>query len=52
MDSTVYNPKLLDLLDDNNTYKLIRPKTNLKSVNSFIKSYKKFVSKEDKFFVN
>ena len=47
MDSSVYNQKLMDLLNDNNTEQ-ISLQTILKNVNNFIMSYKKLVLKEDK----
>ena len=37
MDSAVYYQKLLELLDDNNTYEQISPQTILKNVNNFNK---------------
>ena len=35
MDSSIYNQKLMDLLDDNNTHEQISPQTILKYVNDF-----------------
>ena len=40
MDSTVYNQKLMDLLDDNNTYEQISLQTITNNINNFNKSYK------------
>ena len=47
MDSTVYNQKLMDLLDDNNTYEQISLQTITNNINNFNKSYKKLISHED-----
>ena len=47
MDSTVYNQKLMDLLDDNNTYEQISLQTITNNINNFNKSYKKLISNED-----
>ena len=47
MDSTVYNQKLMDLLDDNNTYEQISLQTITNYINVFNKSYKKLISNED-----
>ena len=41
MDSTVYNQKLMDLLDDNNIYEQISLQTIINNINNFNKSYKK-----------
>ena len=48
MKFSVYNQKLKDLLDDNNTYEQISSQTVLDNINNFNKSYKKLISKEDK----
>ena len=50
IDFSVYNQKLMDLLDDNNTYEQIFQESILKNVNDFHKSYKKLVSKENKYW--
>ena len=42
MDSTVYSQKLLELLNDNNTYGEISPQTILKNANNFNKKLSKF----------
>ena len=47
MDSSVYNQKLMDLLDDSNTYEQISLKTVTNNINDFNKSYKKLISNED-----
>ena len=41
MDSTVYNQKLMDLLDDNNIYEQISLQTITNNISNFNKSYKK-----------
>ena len=41
MDSMVYNQKLMDLLDDNNTYEQISLQTITNNISNFNKSYKK-----------
>ena len=48
MDSMVYNQKLMDLLDDNNTSEQISPQTVLYNINNYNKSYKKLISNETK----
>ena len=48
MDSTVYNKKLMDLLDDNNIYEQISLQTISNSINDFNKPYRKLISYEDK----
>ena len=47
MNSTVYNQKLMDLLDDNSTYEQISLQTITNNINNFNKSYKKLISNED-----
>ena len=47
MDSAVYNQKLMDLLDDDNTYEQISLQTITNNINNFNKSYKKLISNED-----
>ena len=46
MDSMVYNQKLMDLLDDNNTYEQISLQTITNNISNFNKSYKKLISNE------
>ena len=47
MDSTIYNQKIMDLLDDNNTYEHISLKTITNNIDDFNNSYKKLISNED-----
>ena len=47
MDSTVYKQKLMDLLDDNNTYEQISLQTITNYIIDFNKSQKKLISYED-----
>ena len=47
MDSMVYNQKLMDLLDDNNTCEQISLQTITNYISNFNKSYKKLISNED-----